>query len=159
MRVTLVVQLMRVYKLGLSLTMFCLFQIFLKLFGVSTWMQWLAWITFYVFLSLVTVVLVTIMLCYRIKMKHVLVDGAVSQEPYYSSITGDVDPPIMFALLFGFSLSIVSYGILIGCFFTRGESIDYHFCLTRLVHTVRKRLARMYKYIQPLFTTITLISY
>lgn len=107
--------------------MFCLFQVFLKLFGVNTWMQWLAWFIYYIFLSLVTVVLVTMLYCYRIKMKHVVVDGTHSQDPYYSSLVGDVDPPIMFTLLFGFSLSIVSYGILISCFFARGESIDYHF--------------------------------
>ena len=93
---------------------------------MKTWVQWLAWFIDYVILGFLTVVIVTFLLCYPVKMDNVVVDGVTSFFAHYRNVIGDVEPTVVFVFFADVLLSLISFSILVSCFFTRGESAACH---------------------------------
>jgi len=93
-----------------------MFQVFLNLAGVSTWLQWAVWFVNYYFAYLVTAAIVTAAM--KINMSNNMPDG--TQQHYYS-IVGDMDASLLFLLISLYLLALIAFSFLVSVFFTRGK--------------------------------------
>ena len=103
-----------------------LFQVYLNLYGVSTWLQWASWYIYYVVTTLVTVVIMTVLLRVPIMVDHLTESGLKSEAPGYQAAIGIVEPSLLFALFCTYLLAVISFCFLVSAFFSACKSTVYY---------------------------------